>query len=76
MTVVCSKNFLSKEAYKICIPAVLYFLIRFSDIIKLYPEIHLLIHVVVLSKKGETQIMGKDQLNPFQLNCAGELGRK
>lgn len=66
MTVVCSKNFLSEEAHKICIPAVLYFLIRLSDIMKLHPERHLLIHVVVLSKKGETQIMGKeDHLNPF-----------
>lgn len=30
---------------------------------------------MLLARKGKKQIMGKeDQLNPFQLNCAGEVG--
>lgn len=71
------ETFFQRKLIKYVAQLFLYFLIRLSDIMKVHPERHLLIHVMVLSKKGETQIMGKeDQLNPFQLNCAGELGRK
>lgn len=77
LTEVYSKIFLSKELHNIWSPAVFYCLIRLSDIMKVHPEWQFFIHVMLLARKWKKQIMVKeDQLNPFQLNCAGELGRK